>query len=119
MDQWLAASNFNDPTLKGTSYSKVGIACACDQGSHVRCVFLFGAVVIGNQITDKLPQFMPYTPIASCPALSGSPTLFSSSTCTATQYSNGNCFECSSRIDNCNACTFSESATLQVVCSGC
>jgi len=55
MDTWLAAGNFNDATLKGTTYLKVGVACSCDATSQVWCAFIFGDYLIGNEITDKIP----------------------------------------------------------------
>lgn len=96
MDTWLAAGNFNNANLKGDLYTKVGIACACDQVAQVRCVFIFGRILIGNAVVNTIPQFMPYTSAASCPSVNPL-TLFSASGCTATQFSDGKgCYECNS-----------------------
>jgi len=83
MESWLHNGNFNDPFLKNSSYSKVGIACACDKDSDVRCAFIFANALIGNEITDSAPKFMPYTAKASCPAMTGASSLFQTSTCSA------------------------------------
>lgn len=55
MDAWLAAGNFNTANLKDTTFLKVGVACSCDATSEVRCAFIFGDYLIGNEITDKIP----------------------------------------------------------------
>lgn len=55
MDTWLAVGYFNDANLKGALYNKVGIACSCDFTSEVRCVFLFGSFLIGNDVNNQLP----------------------------------------------------------------
>lgn len=79
---------------------------------------MFSSYMIGNEVTDHLPKFLPYTASASCSAVSEA-DMFTTSLCTSSQYSFRSCKECSSKIDQCTQCTFDENAPLQVICSDC
>lgn len=120
MDTWFQAGNFNDADLKDTTYTHVGIACSCDNAaSGVRCVFMFSKYFIGKEITDSAPKFLPYTAAPGACASTPTANLFTPSACAANQYSDGACKDCTSRILNCQTCSWSESAHFQVICSLC
>lgn len=117
METWLASGKFNQENLKDETFKYVGIACSCHFTDVVNCVFLFSSCVIGNEIFDTTPAFIPLT--SSCASVSPSLYFTTNEACTSSEYLNGNCYPCSGRIPECTACSYSEHSLLQVTCSAC
>jgi len=63
MEEWLSSGKFNQENLKDDTFKYAGIACSCDfqQENQVLCVFLFSSCLIGNNIYDSEPVFIPLT----------------------------------------------------------
>ena len=61
METWLASGKFDQENLKDESYKYAGIACSCDSSEVVRCVFLFSSCLIGRDVFDTVPVFIPLT----------------------------------------------------------